>query len=198
MFKNLNLDKTNQFLLIILAFLMPLTVFGANIIVVVICLLWLFSGDYKSKYNQIISNKFILVSILFFFAHVIGLLWTEDLRWGLHIVHKMWYFLLFLPVLFTLVKKDYIKFYTQDSLVFLSEFNTRIDLLYLDSLDGHNPVAASNHQLREAKIAIKKLHDKSLILLDDKGSKTNLSIDFLLKNSFKTVFESDYQVLLSK
>ena len=111
MFKNLNLDKTNQFLLIILAFLMPLTVFGANIIIVVICLLWLFSGDYKSKYNQIISNKFILVSILFFFAHVIGLLWTEDLSWGLHIVHKMWYFLLFLPVLFTLVKKDYIKFY---------------------------------------------------------------------------------------
>ena len=111
MFKNLNLDKINQFLLIILAFLMPLTVFGANIIIVVICLLWLFSGDYKSKYNQIISNKFILVSILFFFAHVIGLLWTEDLSWGLHIVHKMWYFLLFLPVLFTLVKKDYIKFY---------------------------------------------------------------------------------------
>ncbi len=111
MFKNLNLDKTNQFLLIILAFLMPLTVFGANIIIVVICLLWLFSGDYKSKYNQTISNKFILVSILFFFAHVIGLLWTEDLKWGLHIVHKMWYFLLFLPVLFTLVKKDYIKFY---------------------------------------------------------------------------------------
>ena len=99
---------------------------------------------------------------------------------------------------FTKNLKNYIKFYTQDSLVFLSEFNTSIDLLYLDSLDGHNPVAASNHQLEEAKIAIKKLHDKSLILLDDKDTKTNLSINFLLKNSFKIVFETDYQVLLSK
>ena len=50
----------------------------------------------------------------------------------------------------------------------------------------------------EAQIAIDKLQDKSLILLDDKGSKTNLSINFLKKNSFKIIFETDYQVLLSK
>ena len=92
----------------------------------------------------------------------------------------------------------FIKFYIQDSLVFLKNFNDKIDLLYLDSLDGHNPIAASAHQLEEIKIAIKKLHDKSLILLDDKGSKTNLSINFLLKNNFKIIFETDYQVLLSK
>ena len=111
MFKNLNLDKTFQFLLIILAFLMPLTVFGANLIIVIICLLWLFSGNYKSKFHQIINNKLLLASIVFYCLHVIGLLWTEDLIWGLHIVHKMWYFLLLFPVLFTIVKKDYIKFY---------------------------------------------------------------------------------------
>ena len=53
----------------------------------------------------------LIASILFFALHVIGLLWTEDLRWGLHIVHKMWYFLLLLPVLFTLTKRRYIKHY---------------------------------------------------------------------------------------
>ena len=52
MFENLNLDKTFQFLLIILAFLMPLTVFGGNLIIVIICVLWLFSGNYKSKFDQ--------------------------------------------------------------------------------------------------------------------------------------------------
>ena len=57
MFKNLNLDKTFQYLLIILAFLMPLTVFGANLIIVIICALWLFSGNYKSKFEQIINNN---------------------------------------------------------------------------------------------------------------------------------------------
>ena len=50
----------------------------------------------------------------------------------------------------------------------------------------------------ELRIAINKLHNKSLILLDDKGSKTNLSINFLLKNNYKIIYETDYQVLLSK
>ena len=99
---------------------------------------------------------------------------------------------------FTKEFKDYIKFYTKDSLVFLRELNESIDLLYLDSLDGHDPIAASEHQLKEAKIAIAKLHSKSLILLDDKGSKTNLSINFLLNNNFKIIHETNYQVLLSR
>ena len=99
---------------------------------------------------------------------------------------------------FTKKFSNFIKFYPQDSLVFLREFSQSIDLLYLDSLDGHNPIAASKHQLEEVKIAINKLHSKSLILLDDKGSKTNLSINFLLKQNFKIIYETSYQVLLSK
>ena len=99
---------------------------------------------------------------------------------------------------FTSEFSEFVTFYTMDSLDFLNRFNKKIDLLYLDSLDGHDPIAASIHQLKEAEIAIKKLHTKSLILLDDKGSKTNLSISFLLKNNFKKIYETDYQVLLSK
>ncbi len=111
MFENLNLDKTFQFLLIILAFLMPLTVFGGNLIIVIICVLWLFSGNYKSKFDQIINNKLMLASIVFFCIHLVGLLWTEDLIWGLHIVHKMWYFIGLFPILYTIVRKDYISYY---------------------------------------------------------------------------------------
>jgi len=111
MFSYFNLDKTYQFLLIILSFLMPLTVFGANLIIVTICLLWLFSGNYKSKFHDIVTNKLLLASVLFFCLHVFGLIWTEDLNWGLHIVHKMWYFLLLFPILYTIVRKDDIKLY---------------------------------------------------------------------------------------
>ena len=111
MLKNFHLEKTYQYLLIILAFLIPLTVFGGNLIIIIICMLWIFSGDYKNKYVQIISNKFILASFLFFVLHLFGLLWTEDLNWGFHIVHKMWYFALLLPILFTIVRKEHIRFY---------------------------------------------------------------------------------------
>jgi O-antigen ligase len=99
---------------------MPLTVFGANLIIVIICILWLFSGNYKSKFNQIINNNLILASILFFSIHVIGLLWTEDLSWGLHIVHKMWYFIGLFPILYTIVRKDYISNYITAFLLAIS------------------------------------------------------------------------------
>jgi O-antigen ligase len=119
-FKNFNLDNSYQFLLIILAFLMPLTVFGANLIITIICITWLCSGNYKSKYYQIINNRLMLASIIFFCLHVIGLLWTEDLAWGLHIVHKMWYFLVLFPVLFTIVRRDYIGRYISAFLLAIS------------------------------------------------------------------------------
>jgi O-antigen ligase len=106
-----NLEKTYQYLLIALAFLMPLTVAGANLIVVIIVFLWLFSGDYKKKFNEIINSKLMIASIVFYFIHVIGMLWTQDFQWGLHILHKMWYFLLLWPVLFTIVNKEYTKYY---------------------------------------------------------------------------------------
>ena len=106
-----NLEKTYQYLLIALAFLIPLTVAGANLIIVIIVILWLFSGDYKKKYNEIINSKLMIASIVFYCVHVIGMLWTEDFQWGLHILHKMWYFLLLWPVLFTIVNKEYTKYY---------------------------------------------------------------------------------------
>jgi O-antigen ligase len=104
--ESFNLDVVYKYLLFFLAFLAPLTVFGANVIIVVIVLLWIFSGNYFFKIKQIIGNKFLIASILFFFLHVIGLIWTHDLPWGLHIVHKMWYFLLLIPVLHSIVKKE--------------------------------------------------------------------------------------------
>jgi len=120
MVENLSINKAYQYLLIILAFLMPLTVFGANLIIVIICVLWLFSGDYKSKFNQIINNKLMIASILFFFIHVVGLIWTEDLSWGVHIVHKMWYFIGLFPILYTIVRKDYISHYISAFLLAIS------------------------------------------------------------------------------
>jgi len=91
-----------------------------------------------------------------------------------------------------------IKFYIQDSINFLKFFPKKIDFLYLDSLDGHNKKLASEHQLFEAKSALDKLNNKSLILLDDKGLKTNLSLDFFNKNNFKILYQTDFQILLSK
>ena len=91
-----------------------------------------------------------------------------------------------------------IYFHNKDSLIFLKDFNKTIDLLYLDSLDGHDVIASSEHQLNEIKIGINKLHDNSLVLLDDKGSKTRLSINFLKDSNYEIIYETNYQILFSK
>ena len=97
---------------------------------------------------------------------------------------------------FTKQNKDFITFFVQDSVNFLENFKKNIDFLYLDSLDGQFK-EASSHQLNEIKNSIDKLKDGSLVLLDDKGDKTNLSIDYMLKNNFKIINETREQVLLS-
>ena len=111
MLRTFNLEKTYQYLLISLAFLMPLTVFGGNLVILLLVTLWLISGSYRNKFNLIIQSKLLLASIIFFGLHVIGLFWTNDMEWGIHIVRKMWYFLLLFPVLYTIVIKENIHKY---------------------------------------------------------------------------------------
>jgi len=91
-----------------------------------------------------------------------------------------------------------INFVISDSVLFLKKINFKIDFLYLDSLDGHDKDSASLHQLHEIETAISKLHKNSLVLLDDKKSKGNLSLKFLIKNKFKILNETEQQVLLSR
>jgi O-antigen ligase len=111
MSSSFNLEKTYHYLLATLAFFIPLTVFGANLVIVFICLLWIFSGGFKAKFMKIKESKLMIASISFFLIHVVGLIWTEDLSWGLHITHKMWYFVGLFPILFTIVKRENLRKY---------------------------------------------------------------------------------------
>ena len=89
MLERFDLDKTYQYLLVALAFLMPLTVAGANLVIVIIMLLWRCADDYKTKYNEIIGSKLMIASIVFYILHIIGMFWTEDLEWGFHVLQRV-------------------------------------------------------------------------------------------------------------
>ena len=53
------------------------------------------------------------------------------------------------------------------------------------------------NQLNEIKNSIKILHKNSLVLLDDKGMKTNLSKNYMIDNGFTIINETEQQILLS-
>ena len=133
--KYFDLNKAYQYLLICLAFFLPLTVAGGNLIIAIIVLIWLFSGDYKAKFNHILNNNLLIFSIAFFGIHVIGLLWTEDLNWGLNIVKKMWYFLLLLPILHSIVDKKFVKYYISSFLLAISFTEIISYLIWFELID---------------------------------------------------------------
>ncbi|MEL7269100.1 MAG: class I SAM-dependent methyltransferase [Bacteroidota bacterium] len=98
---------------------------------------------------------------------------------------------------------DFVQLHLSDSLVFLENFDSAVDLLYLDSYDYSNDLEvqrkSQEHHLAEFKNIEGKLHDKSIVLIDDcdlpNGGKGKLVIDYMEKNGWKIVTEA-YQVLL--
>ena len=87
--------------------------------------------------------------------------------------------------------KNNITYVIDDSLNFLSNFQNKIDFLYLDSVDGWDSTAHT-HQLEEITIALPKLHEKKIIFLFDFGGKTNLSIPFLKQNGWCQIIIDNY------
>ena len=97
-------------LLVLFAFALPLSSSGGSVLAILLILSWLTSGRMKENLNEIVHNPVAIAVLLYIALHIIGLLWTDDLGWGLHILKKQWKLLLF-PLFLSLVKKDHIKYY---------------------------------------------------------------------------------------
>lgn len=91
----------------------------------------------------------------------------------------------------------------EDSIKFLNEFNQPIDFLYLDSYDYDfkNPTPSQDHHLKEIIAAYPKLHENSVVMIDDcdlpNGGKGLLVINYLLKRGWKIDMKG-YQVILTR
>ncbi len=101
---------------------------------------------------------------------------------------------------------DAVSFAAQDSVAFLSEFQTPVDFLYLDSYD-YDPrdqavqKASQEHHLQEFLAIESRLHDNSIVLIDDcaqpGGGKGKLVIEHMLTQGWRVVMDR-YQVLLAR
>lgn len=96
----------------------------------------------------------------------------------------------------------YIDYATSDSVAWLENYQNRIDVLYLDSMDV-DIVGYEDHCLKEIKASEAKLSGRSLVIIDDtswnngwigKGAKT---VPYLTSNGWK-VLCCGYQVVLSR
>lgn len=103
----------------------------------------------------------------------------------------------------TRVFGETVELHQQDSIGYLRDFPGRIDVLYLDSLDTTEPGHA-DHCQREVEAALPKLHQNSLIIIDDtpwrqeawvgKGAR---AAPWLLEHGWK-LFYAGYQVVFTR
>lgn len=88
-----------------------------------------------------------------------------------------------------------------DSIFFLREFDKPIDLLYLDSydFDWSDPRPSQEHHLKEIVSAYNKLHDNSVVIVDDCGlpheGKCPLVELFLSQLGWRVLFKG-YQLVM--
>jgi O-antigen ligase len=94
----------------LVAFFLPITVFGGNLFAVLIFLLWIIKADFKSDFHRLKNNKLIIAVFLYLLLHVIALLWTADIESGLYTLRKQLKFL-FIPIFMLFVKREHVKYY---------------------------------------------------------------------------------------
>ncbi len=102
---------------------------------------------------------------------------------------------------------DRVTFHAGDSHVVLANWDSPIDLLFLDSLDcdpGNAEVSelAQKHQLKELELAYPHLTKKAIVLLDDNyfknGGKTKLAKEYLKDSGFINIMDFEQTLWINR
>ena len=92
--------KPKGIALITLAFFAPISTFVTDIAVFSLAILWLFEGQFKSKWNKIKSSPWMLSLLALLFLYVVGMLWGTN-HHGAEWLFQKSSLLLLLPIIYT-------------------------------------------------------------------------------------------------
>jgi O-antigen ligase len=133
--KELFRDKgiLNSYLLIFLAFCLPVSVAGVNLTLFLMVLVFLWEKDYTNRFKKIQTNPLIYLIFAFVGIHLIGCLWSDNLPMAIETLQRVKK-LLWIPFLMMFVKKEHTIYYLQSFVIgmMLSEILTY--LVWLDIL----------------------------------------------------------------
>jgi len=96
------MSRINSWLLILLAFSLPLSTSAITVTAILIMVCWLLEGGFREKWKEIITNPVCIAVFVFFGVMLIGLCWTDSLPDGLEAIRKRWQILL-LPIFLTAI-----------------------------------------------------------------------------------------------
>ncbi len=110
------LSEVASYLMMALGLVLPLSVAASYFILLLILLIWILRNDFRNDWIQLKNNPVALSVIAFFLIHIIGLLWTSDIKNGIYVLKKE-SLLLLLPLLMLFAKKEHINLYINTFLV---------------------------------------------------------------------------------
>jgi O-antigen ligase len=93
-------------LLVLLAFVLPLSTSLVSVLTLVLLVCWLLEGRFQEKWNEVAANPVCLAVFLYVGVLVLGLGWSENVGEGVAVIRKHWKIMVF-PVLLTAVRWDW-------------------------------------------------------------------------------------------
>ena len=97
---NLTIKELNSYLLLSLSFFITISIYITDVIVLLLFLSWLLSGNFKNKLIVIFQNPLTYAIICFFTYFLISYFWSDSSVWNT--ITKKQLLLLLLPILYTL------------------------------------------------------------------------------------------------
>jgi len=97
------MEHINFWLLMLLAFCLPLSTSAISATACLILLCWLVEGKFREKFQEIVRSPMCLAVLVYLGVLLIGLCWAESLTDGMAAITKQWKILL-LPIFLTTVR----------------------------------------------------------------------------------------------
>jgi O-antigen ligase len=139
----------NSWLLAALIFFLPVSTSISTIVALLIVLLWLIEGNLGDKFKELMGNRLVVAVLAYAGLFVLGLLWTDNLDWGLKQTAKQWKLLLLLP-LCTIVRREHYKRYLGAFLAAMTfsavlSFLIWLEIIHLEGVLPQYPVPFNSH-----------------------------------------------------
>lgn len=76
-------NKVYFYLLLLLAAALPLSIFATSVLQFGLVLNWIIEGKYREKWQRLRTNRAFWVFLAFMLIHIVGMLWSSDIHYGL-------------------------------------------------------------------------------------------------------------------
>ncbi len=114
------LKKLNSYILILIAFSLPLSIALPSILTTVLVINWLLIADFKHDFNCLKKNKVVVASLGLYLLALLGLLWSQSITLGLTYTLAKESRLLLIPFYMLFTRKEHLKYYIYAFLLAMS------------------------------------------------------------------------------